>query len=284
MGVITGFYGIETRGARDVTVQTLGHEKVHITVMFCARANGTKCKPYVLLNHKRPVPAVVNKFSSQLVLSWAGKVWMDNSLTEDLLRAVVGPLSFGKRLLVWDSFRCHISHDTKDVLSELKVHTAVVPGGCTKYVQAPDVSWNQPFKAAISRLHEDWMADDMAEKELTRGGNPRPPPMDTYLQWVIDAWEGLSADLIRASFKSCGITNNVDGTEDELVHCFKPHGPIPEGLQVLKAQTIADVQPPVAIPEDEHDEQEVQMLEVVDAPPRADDGSSDDSEESDDEL
>ena len=67
------------------------------------------------------------------------------------------------------------------------------------------------------------------------------------------------------------------------MHCFKPHGPIPEGLQVLKAQTNADVQPPVAIPEDEHDEQEVQMLEVVDAPPRADDGSSDDSEESDDE-
>ena len=54
-------------------VQTLGHEKVHITVMLCARANGTKCRPFVLLNRKRPVPAVVQKFSGRLVLSWAGR-------------------------------------------------------------------------------------------------------------------------------------------------------------------------------------------------------------------
>ena len=31
----------------------------------------------------------------------------------------------------------------------------------------------QPFKVAMSCLHEDWMVDDHAE-ELTRGGNPRP--------------------------------------------------------------------------------------------------------------
>lgn len=272
---------IETRGARDVTVQTLGHEKVHITVMLCARANGTKCKPFVLLNRKRPVPAIVQKLSGKLVLSWAGKVWMDNTLTEDFLRLVLGPLSFGKRLLVWDSFRCHISRETKEVLSELKVHSAVVPGGCTKYVQAPDVAWNQPFKAAITRFHEDWMADESTEKELTRGGNPRPPPMDVYLQWVVDAWESLSADLIRSSFKSCGITNSVDGSEDDSIHCFKPHGPIPEGFQVLKAQSPENVQPPVIVPEDGHDEQEEQMLEVVDAPPRVENDESDDESDED---
>ena len=139
---------IETRGARDVTGQTLGHEKVHITVMLCARANGTKCKPYVLLNCKRRVPAVVNKFSSRLILSWTGKVWMDYSLTEDFLRRAVGPLSFGKRLLVWDSFRCHISHDTKDVLSELKVDTAVVPGGCTKIRSSPRCVLESAFQGS----------------------------------------------------------------------------------------------------------------------------------------
>ena len=44
-----GNWCIERQCARDVTVQTLGHEKVHITVMLYARANGTKCKPFVLL-------------------------------------------------------------------------------------------------------------------------------------------------------------------------------------------------------------------------------------------
>ena len=90
----------------------------------------------------------------------------DNSLTEDFLRRVLGPLAVGKRLLVWDYFKCHLSEETKAVLAELKVHIAVVPAGCTKYVQAPDVSWIQPFKAAITRFLEDWMADGSGN-ELT---------------------------------------------------------------------------------------------------------------------
>jgi hypothetical protein len=259
---------IEVRGAKDVTVQTLGHEKVHITVMLCARASGGKCKPFVLLPRKRPVPAIVQKFSGKLLLVWAGKVWMDNSLTQEFLRRVLGPLSFGKRLLVWDSFRCHISNETKAVLSELKIHQAIVPGGCTKYVQPPDVSWNQPFKAAITRFHEDWMQS--GTKELTAGGNPRPPPMEIYLQWVSDAWDILSSDLIKESFKACGITNSIDGSEDSLVHCFKSHGPIPEGLEVLKAKSsLQDICEPAAIPEEEHDEQEEQPMEIEEVTPAA---------------
>ena len=94
---------------------------------------------------------------------------MDNFLTEDFLRGVIDSFSFGSRLLVSDSFS-HISHDTKSVLAQMKVQCAVVPGGCTKYIQAPDVSWNKPFKDAISKFHKKWMADD-SEKELTKGGN-----------------------------------------------------------------------------------------------------------------
>ena len=276
---------VEKTGARDVTVQTLGHEKVHITVMLCAKADGRKCKPYVLLKRKRPIPAVAAKFSSLLVLSWAGKVWMDNPLTEDFLRRILGPLSFGKRMIICDSFRCHISNDTKAVLSELNTHQAVVPGGCTKYVQAPDVSWNKPFKASICRSHEDWMADGSGV-EFTKGGNPRPPPMMTYLQWVVDAWASISSDLIRKSFKVCGITTNVDGSEDDLVYCFRPEGPIPEGLQELKARLAAVVGSPVLVPENTHNEDENNLVEVdVDNPIRSSDNDVEESEsESDDGL
>ena len=125
---------------------------------------------------------------------------MDDFLTEDFLRRVIGSLSFGPRLLVWDSFRCHISQDTKSVLAQMRVQCAVVPGGCTKFIQAPDVSWNKPFIDAISKFHEEWMADG-SEKELTKAGNCRRPPIATYLQWVADDWDNLSTDQIRKSFK-----------------------------------------------------------------------------------
>lgn len=262
----TGRRCVTHRGARDVTVTTLGHEKVHITVMLCAKADGSKCKPFVLLPRKRPVPEIVQKFSGKLVLNWAGRVWMDNSLTEEFLRRIIGPLSFGKRLLIWDAFRCHLSRETKAGIAELNVHQAVVPGGCTKYVQAPDVCWNQPFKAAITQSHEDWMASG-ENREYTRSGNPKPPPMMVYLQWVCDAWDQLPTDLIKGSFKACGITNAVDGSEDNLIHCFKPHGPIPEGLALLKEKS-AVAEAPAVEPEDEYDEsvgvlQEIEIVEAV---------------------
>jgi hypothetical protein len=33
--------------------------------------------------------------------------------------------------------------------------------------------------------------------------------------------------------KSCGITNAVNGTEDDQIHCFKSDGPIPSGRALL---------------------------------------------------
>lgn len=48
---------------------------------------------------------------------------------------VLGNFYFESRLLVWDSFRCHISDDTKKTLKRLAVHTAIVPGGTTKFIQ-----------------------------------------------------------------------------------------------------------------------------------------------------
>ncbi|KAI1695277.1 hypothetical protein Ddc_21345 [Ditylenchus destructor] len=48
------------------------------------------------------------------------------------------------------------------------------------------------------------------------------------------AWAALPEELIRKSSKDCGITVNTDGTEDDMIHCFKPHGPVPGGREMLR--------------------------------------------------
>ena len=103
--------------------------------MLTARSDGLKCKPFVLLNRKRQDPKIIEKCKNKLTLYWQGKIWMNDELTEDYLRRTFGPGFFHRRLLVWDSFRCHISEGTKKILKELKLDTAVVPGGCTKFIQ-----------------------------------------------------------------------------------------------------------------------------------------------------
>ena len=71
--------------------------------------------------------------------------WMNDSLTIDYLQSIIGQLSFNKRLLVWDSYHCHISEAVRAETTQLQLHTAIIPGGCTKYIQAADVVWIEYF-------------------------------------------------------------------------------------------------------------------------------------------
>jgi hypothetical protein len=77
------------------------------------------------------------------------------------------------------------------------------------------------------------------DRPLTKGGNPAAPPMEVYLQWIVDAWDQLPKDLIIKSFKNCALTIALDGSEDDQIYCFKPDGPIPSGRALLQ-QARAD--------------------------------------------
>ena len=72
------------------------------------------------------------------------------------------------------------------------------------------------------------------EKSYTKSGNMRAPSMEVYLKWIVDAWDQLSKDLIIKSFKGCGLANNLDGSEDCKIHCFRSDGPIQTGQELLK--------------------------------------------------
>ena len=81
-----------------------------------------------------------------------------------VLNEVLGTLSFSNRFLVWDSFSDQVT------LKKLKVD------------QAPDVSWNSPFKTRIREKWDSWMA--RGEKTFTKGGNVRAPARLDQVIWV----------------------------------------------------------------------------------------------------
>ena len=147
---------------------------------------------------------------------------------------------FGKRLLAWDSYRCHINDATKKQLKKLQIDSAVIPEGCTKFIQAPDVYWNAPFKSKVRQFYGNWMLH--GEKSYTKSGNMRAPSMEVYLKWMVDGWDQLPKDLIIKSFKGCGLTNTLDGSEDCKIHCFRSDGPIKTGQKFLQqARANADI-------------------------------------------
>ena len=54
------------------------------------------------------------------------------------------------------------------------------------------------------------------EKTFTPGGQLRAASLVTVCQFK-ESWQELSKEMVERSFKKCGISNALDGTEDDLV-------------------------------------------------------------------
>ena len=139
------------------------------------------------------------------------KVWLD----EVFMRRPGGLLK-PRCLLVWDMFRAHCCDSVKEKLKEYRTRQAVIPGGCTSVLQPLDVSINKPFKTYLQKLWNPWMVS--GEKDFTKSGAMKRPGLSLVVQWVKEAWEIISDDIIIRSFKKCGISNAMDGTEDDILY------------------------------------------------------------------
>ena len=120
-------------------------------------------------------------------------------------------------------------------LKSKKVDSVLIPGGCTKYIQVPDVSWNKPFKALCTEKYDMWLENEGINQE-TECGNLKPPPRRTIVEWILSAWNDLCSDTIRKSFKACALTSALNCEKDGEIHCLKPNQPCHAGLAMLKDQ------------------------------------------------
>ena len=133
-----------------MSLLTTGHEKANITVILAACSDGKKKKPFLILKGKGKAQDMKQlKSRKDVNVGFNSTGWANDEVIEEWINCNFGTISFGKRLLIWDSFRGHISESTKKVLKQKKIDQALIPGGCTGLLQAPDVVWNKPFKVNL---------------------------------------------------------------------------------------------------------------------------------------
>ena len=60
-----------------------------------------------------------------------------------------------------------------------------------------------------------WMAKGI--HEFTATGRQKKASEELICSWISQAWNDIPAEMITASFLKCGITNNLDGSEDDLL-------------------------------------------------------------------
>ena len=53
---------------------------------------------------------------------------------------------------------------------------------------------------------------------MTPSGRVRKPTIPEVCQWVINSWNGVKDEIVVKSFKKCGISNNLDETEDDAIY------------------------------------------------------------------
>ena len=138
-------------------------------------------------------------------------------------------------MLAPDSYEAHLT-DVKKALIKSKIETVIVLGGYTKYIQAPDVVWNKPFKGRIEEFFDNWLTN--RKHKYTDGGNMKAVPRKLVVQWVIKSWQDISNETLAKSMKLCGLALAFDGTKDDLISCFKEGKKCAAGKALLKTQML----------------------------------------------
>ena len=99
---------------------------------------------------------------------------MNSVLSERWVNEIFGRRSFQKRLLAWVSYEAHLTNDMQRFLVQSGCEQVIVAGGCTNYIQAPDLLWNKPFKAKIVEYYDEWIENVI--HEYTAAGNLKHVP------------------------------------------------------------------------------------------------------------
>ena len=119
-------------------------------------------------------------------------------------------------LIVWDQFRAHRTNPVIQKMAQLKTKVAVIPGGLTSQMQPLDVSLNKPFKAFIREEWNKWMLSE--DFEVTPTGRRKRPSITQVCEWVKRSWDAVNEEIVVKAFKKCGISNALDGTEDDMLY------------------------------------------------------------------
>uniref|UniRef100_A0A1X7U1B0 DDE-1 domain-containing protein n=1 Tax=Amphimedon queenslandica TaxID=400682 RepID=A0A1X7U1B0_AMPQE len=135
-------------------------------------ADGRRLPPFVVFKGVQPIAELNNE--PGIIVAYSKNGWMNKVLTKVWVKQGWGTLSFGRRLLVWDAYECHLMDSVMSkVTNQAKSYISTIPGGLTFLVQPAYVSWNKPFKTAYKELYNEWMV--CGKKLYTPGGNIRTP-------------------------------------------------------------------------------------------------------------
>lgn len=229
-----------------------GKEKLRYTVVLAVRGDGQKVKPRIIYKGSPFIPGKTRSgkptkpATSSLSYhhlpanrtkygypaagiglgvqksSWCDARQTDIWLTEEFMRRPdASGFSQPVSILTMDDFKCHKDEEFQKKLKErAKTEPIMIPGGLTPVVQPLDRTINKEFKRGMRAKYTHWRKEEF--ERLGAAGKIEAPGRGIVAMWVKDVWGSISAETIRTCFKACGLTLNLDGSEDHewCLHTF----------------------------------------------------------------
>ncbi|KAG8225841.1 hypothetical protein J437_LFUL004770 [Ladona fulva] len=207
---------VDIKGAKTVMIKTSGYEKTRYTVVLACCADGSKLPPLLIFKRKTLPKCTI---PHGIYIHVHPKGWMDGEgmkLWLQVWSKRPGGLLKKSSLLVCHQFKAHITESAKILATELKTHLAVIPGGLTSQLQPLDVSVNKPFKGFMHEEGIKWI--EALTHDVTPTGRMKRPSISSVCEWVKKSWQKVKSETIIKSFKKCGISNVLDGSEDDILY------------------------------------------------------------------
>ena len=80
--------------------------------------------------------------------------------------------------------------------------------------------------------YDKWLVE--TNQEIAE--NSKPPSLPVIVYWIMEAWNEMTSDVIKKSFKTCTLNLSPDESEDHLIHYFKNGQPYKSGKETLASQ------------------------------------------------
>ena len=206
------------KGARDIRIATTGGSKKGYTVALAACADGTKLPAFIVFKEAgaRIPPRVLNQLyvPRNVKITASKNGWMTSDIMKEWIQRIWRDEVDGeRRMLVLDQARIHTCAATRANIENAHTDVFYIPAGCTSICQPADVSWNAPFKKSMRKQWSEYRRQD----QRTAAGNLKMATRQDAIDWVSRAWFDVSEDTIRHSFKACGLSLLLDGSENGLL-------------------------------------------------------------------
>ncbi|KAG0421227.1 hypothetical protein HPB47_002882 [Ixodes persulcatus] len=86
-------------------------------------------------------------------------------------------------MLVLNAFRCHNTEEVTTRLADDKTDLVIIPDGMTSVLLPMDVCLNKPFKAHVTSMCTEWIAEE--QYDLTWTGRICKPNIAVLRKWII---------------------------------------------------------------------------------------------------